>query len=232
MADEEIPKSRVRVSFKRKLREVTRGPHHSHCLVSIPNKIFSGAIGPRNGAESCQVLEPEALALYAGIREAGFTPGQVHTFLWPPPEMVAWRRAEHEQHYTVRGPHRVLEDRVEVKEAVKRLQAALDITRDDVLAGFMDCVYSAATSTELLMAWREIGKLVGAYAPKTIRLTTGDSPEAATANRLASMSDDELLKLLHSLDSPTPSPAAPVPALPRIAPASGEAEALEGELMP
>ena len=44
-------------------------------------------------------------------------------------------------------------------------------TRNDVLRGFMDAVNCATTSTELVAAWREIGKLIGAYNPPPVRVT-------------------------------------------------------------
>ena len=35
-----------------------------------------------------------------------------------------------------------------------------------MLTGMMDAVSAAATAAELVMAWREIGKLLGAYEPE------------------------------------------------------------------
>ena len=56
----------------------------------------------------------------------------------------------------------------------------------------MDAVESAATSTELTMAWREIGKVIGAYAPERTELIVGDM----TPDRLRQLSEKELLGLV------------------------------------
>ena len=64
------------------------------------------------------------------------------------------------------------------------------VTRKEVLEGLMDSVNAAATSTEMTMAWREIGKLVGAYEPEVIRHEATPSAE-----RLRRMTNQELLEL-------------------------------------
>lgn len=73
-----------------------------------------------------------------------------------------------------------------------QLQVSLhgrNITRDDVLAGFLDAVNMAQTSTELTGAWREIAKVVGAYEPKKIDLTVHG------INAIKEMTDDQLLEM-------------------------------------
>tara|TARA_R110002167_G_scaffold60282_5_gene170449 strand:- start:4547 stop:5101 length:555 start_codon:yes stop_codon:yes gene_type:complete len=67
-----------------------------------------------------------------------------------------------------------------------------EFDRDLVLGGLMDAVESAATSTELTMAWREIGKVIGAYAPERTELIVGDM----TPDRLRQLSEKELLGLV------------------------------------
>lgn len=69
----------------------------------------------------------------------------------------------------------------------------MDLTRDDVLRGLQDAVVAAATSAELTAAWREIGKVIGAYEPEKhehiLRL------EDLTLERLQSLPASELAKM-------------------------------------
>jgi len=55
----------------------------------------------------------------------------------------------------------------------------------------MDAVASAATAGELVMAWREIGKLLGAYEPEKRILEIRDYSQA----ELKTVSDKDLLSL-------------------------------------
>jgi len=65
------------------------------------------------------------------------------------------------------------------------------INREDVLEGLMDAVHASQTSTELTAAWREIGKLVGAYEPEQVKHTHIHK----TQEQMEQLSDEELLKL-------------------------------------
>lgn len=67
-----------------------------------------------------------------------------------------------------------------------------EVDRTTVLTGLMDAVQSASTSAELTMAWREIGKLVGAYAPDRTEHVIRD----LTHDRLRTVSDQELLGMV------------------------------------
>jgi len=73
------------------------------------------------------------------------------------------------------------------KEAMQRIT----INRQDVLQGFMDAVDAAQSSTELVMAWREIGKVIGAYEPEVKIIKHQD----LTAEKMHSMKDEELLEM-------------------------------------
>lgn len=64
-----------------------------------------------------------------------------------------------------------------------------EITRQDVLNGLMDATRMATTATELVTAWREIGRLVGAYEPTKHEVTITDQ------RQLQEMSDEQLQKL-------------------------------------
>jgi len=83
-----------------------------------------------------------------------------------------------------------------VRAAIKWLinQSTLNIeelTKSDVLTGMMDAVEAAATSAELVMAWREIGKLLGSYEPERKILEIHDYSQ----DELKEVSDRELLRL-------------------------------------
>jgi hypothetical protein len=61
----------------------------------------------------------------------------------------------------------------------------------------MDAVNAAGSSTELTQAWREIGKMLGHYAPDQVEHKV--TVENMTQNKLESMSDAEL-SLLAEMD--------------------------------
>ena len=65
------------------------------------------------------------------------------------------------------------------------------VTRADVLNGLFDAVESAGTSTELTAAWREIGRIVGAYEPERVELSI--SVADLDRQRLATMSTKDLI---------------------------------------
>ena len=83
-----------------------------------------------------------------------------------------------------------------VREALRwaveeSLGSVEDIGKNDVLQGMKDAVSAAATATELIQAWREIGKLIGAYEPERKILEVHDY----TKEELKSLSEDDLLRL-------------------------------------
>lgn len=75
--------------------------------------------------------------------------------------------------------------------ASKQALQKMSIGREDVLKGLMDAVDTASTATELVAAWREIGKLIGAYEPEKVEHT--HKLEDISREKLAMMSDAELL---------------------------------------
>ena len=76
--------------------------------------------------------------------------------------------------------------------ASQQVLRRMTLTRADVLAGLQDAVNTAATATELVAAWREIGKILGVYEPE--RVEHIHKLEDMTREKLTSMSDAELLK--------------------------------------
>lgn len=63
------------------------------------------------------------------------------------------------------------------------------LTRNDVLDGFMDAVRMASTATELVGAWREIGRVIGAYEPSKVNVTVTHQQQ------LKEMGDEELAQV-------------------------------------
>lgn len=68
-----------------------------------------------------------------------------------------------------------------------------NISRDDVIGGFLDAVHAAGSSTEMTAAWREIGRMLGHYEPD--RVEVKHTVENMTKNKLEQMSERELLEL-------------------------------------
>jgi phage terminase small subunit len=66
-----------------------------------------------------------------------------------------------------------------------------ELTKSDVMTGMMDAVEAAATAGELVMAWREIGKLLGAYEPERKILEIHDYSQ----DELKTLTDKDLLNL-------------------------------------
>jgi hypothetical protein len=90
----------------------------------------------------------------------------------------------------------VLEKNPKVRAAIRYLirESTLNVrelTKSDVMTGMLDAVEAAATSAELVMAWRELGKLIGAYEPEKKILEIHDY----TGDELKELSDKDLLRL-------------------------------------
>jgi hypothetical protein len=80
-----------------------------------------------------------------------------------------------------------------ISMANARSMERYQLSRDDIVSGFLDAVNSAGSSTELTAAWREIGKMLGHYAPEQHEHKV--SVENMTLNRLETMSDQDLAAL-------------------------------------
>lgn len=68
---------------------------------------------------------------------------------------------------------------------------AEELSKTDVMTGMLDAVEAAATASELVLAWRELGKLIGAYEPEKKILEIHDY----TKDELKQLSDDDLRRL-------------------------------------
>lgn len=78
-------------------------------------------------------------------------------------------------------------------EVTIRLRARQhQVTREDVLGMLQDAYRNAATSTEMVNAAREIGKLLGHYEPQKIDI---QKTVTMKQEQIKSLSDEELLQL-------------------------------------
>lgn len=78
-----------------------------------------------------------------------------------------------------------------LREAGRSALRELCLTREHVLHGLMDAVDGAATATELTNAWREIGRVIGAYEPDKVQIDVNN----VVADDLRTMSVEELAAL-------------------------------------
>lgn len=89
-----------------------------------------------------------------------------------------------------------------VAEAVRmgreKIAERYALSKKDVIEGFMDAVTSAANSMELIAAWREIGKLIGAYEPHKIEVT--HRQEQLTVEEVRQLPSSELARLANMGD--------------------------------
>ena len=120
-----------------------------------------GVKGRRYVDARLQGLGPVAAKKAAGIRDNG----------------------SYEQRPTIRAAIKYV-----VQQGCKR---ASDLSKSDVMQGMLDAVDAAETSQELVSAWREIGKLIGAYEPERRVLEIRDY----TKEELKSLSDEQLAEL-------------------------------------
>ncbi len=86
--------------------------------------------------------------------------------------------------------------RTAMSEAAKLTAAKLEITRTDAVQGMLDALPMCATATEVIMAWREIAKLLGHYAAEKVEINV--NRRDLTAERLATLPTSELMKLVGS----------------------------------
>jgi hypothetical protein len=75
-----------------------------------------------------------------------------------------------------------------IKDSTKNVE---ELSKSDVMTGMLDAVEAAATASELVLAWRELGKLIGAYEPEKKILEIHDY----TKDELKQLSDDDLRRL-------------------------------------
>jgi hypothetical protein len=73
-----------------------------------------------------------------------------------------------------------------------------DVGRDDVLRGMFDAVQASGNATELVAAWREIGRIIGVYEPTKVEVM--HKIEDVTIEKLQRLSTKELIELAEGKD--------------------------------
>jgi hypothetical protein len=97
------------------------------------------------------------------------------------PEVNAYRMEKHPRVQRALGSARQM------------LIEKFDVNRDDVLRGMFDAVQASGSATELVAAWREIGRIIGAYEPS--KLEVMHRIEDVTLDKLQRLSTKELIEL-------------------------------------
>lgn len=82
--------------------------------------------------------------------------------------------------------------------ARKMVIEKFDVDRQDVLRGMFDAVQASASATELVAAWREIGRIIGAYEPSKVEIM--HKIEDVTLDKLQRMSTKDLIELAEGRD--------------------------------
>lgn len=82
--------------------------------------------------------------------------------------------------------------------ARKMVIEKFDVNREDVLRGMFDAVQASGNATELVAAWREIGRIIGAYEPAKVEIM--HRLEDVTLDRLQRLSTKELIELAEGKD--------------------------------
>lgn len=82
-----------------------------------------------------------------------------------------------------------------LRQLNEEVAAEVVVTRNNVLRGLLDAVDSAGSATELINAWKEIGRLIGAYEPQRIQVDKRVAVANLSLDKLRAMSVDELLQL-------------------------------------
>lgn len=105
--------------------------------------------------------------------------------------------------------HRLLTN-VAISSAIAARQQAdsvvLRVQRQDVIKGLLEAVYMAREQHNpagMVAGLREIGKLMGLYAPERVKVAV-DADQAAELRRLEGMTDGELLALMAQGAAKTP----------------------------
>lgn len=83
----------------------------------------------------------------------------------------------------------------------RQLAAKYEVSREDVVQGLMEAIQDAkllADPQAQISGWKEIGKMLGYYAPKETKITAQIDHKGQITGRLQSMSTEELLRLANA----------------------------------
>jgi len=85
---------------------------------------------------------------------------------------------------------------LEVAKHRKSIEKELVVSRNDIIQGLLEVIEDAKLQGETMprvAAWREIGKIVGAYAPEEHKVTF-DGDVTVIQKRIQELADEELHK--------------------------------------
>lgn len=85
-----------------------------------------------------------------------------------------------------------------LRNARDELSSAAQISRADVIDGFMEAINLARLGADpmtMVRGWTEVGKMLGFYAPEVKRLEITDS-QKRLQSKFMSMSDEDLLRVI------------------------------------
>lgn len=87
---------------------------------------------------------------------------------------------------------------VALRQARDELSSAAQISRVDVLDGFMEAINLARLSADpqaMIKGWTEVGKMLGYYAPEVKKLEITDN-QKRLQSKFEAMSDEDLMKVI------------------------------------
>ncbi len=98
------------------------------------------------------------------------------------------------------GPNVAKSESVQValRQARDELSSAAQISRADVLDGFMEAINLARLSADpqaMIKGWTEVGKMLGYYAPEVKKLEITDN-QKRLQSKFEAMSDEDLMKVI------------------------------------
>ena len=85
-----------------------------------------------------------------------------------------------------------------LRQARDELSSAAQISRADVLDGFMEAINLARLSADpqaMIKGWTEVGKMLGYYAPEVKKLEISDN-QKRLQSKFESMSDEDLMRVI------------------------------------
>ena len=87
---------------------------------------------------------------------------------------------------------------VALRQARDELSSAAQISRADVLDGFMEAINLSRLSADpqaMIKGWTEVGKMLGYYAPEVKKLEITDN-QKRLQSKFEAMSDEDLMKVI------------------------------------
>ena len=130
--------------------------------------------GAQKSLESAFKALTDQQRLYVDARLSGMVP-------YASAKAAGYTQPESQAYRLERSPR--VRDALAAASQVARV--SLNLKRDDVLQGLLDADTMAANATEKVAAWREIGRIIGAYEPIKVQHT----------HLIAELADDQLMRM-------------------------------------